>query len=196
MSHTRSALSRLTLSGARRSRARLGAAALAVALVASVSACGSDSSTDEPKAAAATSAESLVVEDPWVRGTDGAKDATMSAAFMVLDNEGDEELTLTGATTDVARSVEIHEMAVVDGKSVMRELDGGLVLSPGKGQLLQPGGFHLMLMGLTGPLHAGDEVTLTLELADGSTTEVTAPVKAFTEEEEHYHAPGTGDHEH
>ncbi|GGD27642.1 copper chaperone PCu(A)C [Nocardioides daphniae] len=190
MSHTRSPLN----------RARLGAAALVVALAGSVAACGTDTgekgASSKAAAPAAASADALVVEDPWVRGTDGAKDATMSAAFMVLDNEGDEEFTLTGATTDAAARVELHEMAMVDGKSVMREIDGGIVLAPGKGQLLQPGGLHIMLMDLTGGLAAGDEVTLTLELADGSTKEVTAPVKAFTEEEEHYHAPGTADHEH
>lgn len=176
-------------------RARTGAAALTLVLAAGLSACGSEA--DEPDAAPqAPAADSLVVEDPWVRGTDGAEDATMTAAFMVLDNEGDEELTLVGASTDVAKTVELHEMAMVDGASVMQEIDGGITLAPGKGQLLQPGGMHVMLMGLTGPLEAGTEVDLVLELSDGSTLDVTAPVKAFTEEEEHYHAPGTAEHSH
>lgn len=175
-------------------RARTGAATLTLLLAAGLSACGSE---EAPEATpAATSAESLVVEDPWVRSTDGAEDTSMTGAFMVLDNTGDEELTITGASSDVAKMVELHEMAMVDGASVMQEIDGGIALAPGKGQLLQPGGMHVMLMGLTTELEAGSEVDLVLELSDGSTVEVTAPVKAFTEEEEHYHAPGTGDHEH
>lgn len=178
-----------------RARTRTAVATLTLLLAAGVSACGSEA--EEPETApAATSADSLVVEDPWVRSTDGAKDATMTAAFMVLDNTGAEELTLVGASTELAGEVELHEMVMADGQAVMQEIDGGITLAPGKGQLLQPGGMHVMLMGLTGGLVAGDEVDFVLEFADGSSQEVTAPVKAFTEEDEHYHAPGTGDHEH
>ena len=42
----------------------------------------------------------------------------------------------------------------------------------------------------------GDEVDLSLVFSDGSTQDLVVPVKAFTEEEGHYHAPGTGDHDH
>ena len=48
-----------------------------------------------------------------------------------------------------------------------------------------------MLMGVTTELAPGDEVDLALELSDGSTQELTVPVKEFTEEEGHYHEPGT-----
>lgn len=182
-----------------RRRPRVAASIAALLLAATLAACGNeiDAPGADPSATpAAASAESLTVEDPWVRSTDGAEDTSMTGAFMVLDNTGDEELTVTGASSDVAKKVELHEMAMVDGASVMREIDGGIVLAAGKGQLLQPGGMHVMLMGLTEELPAGAEVDLVLELADGSTLEVNAPVKAFTEEDEHYHAPGTGDHEH
>lgn len=54
-----------------------------------------------------------------------------------------------------------------------------------------PGGDHVMLMGLDGELAPGDEVDLVLEFSDGSQRELTVPVKEFTEEEGHYHAPGT-----
>lgn len=176
---------------------RSGAAALTtLTLSIALTACGSQDDEPAETAPAASAGESLVVEDPWIRATEESKDATMTAAFMVLDNDGSEELTVTGASTEVAARVELHEMVMADGKMVMQEMESGVVLAPGKGQLLQPGGAHLMLMDLTGALAAGDEVELTLELSDGSQVEVTAPVKAFTEETEHYHAPGTGKHDH
>ena len=40
-------------------------------------------------------------------------------------------------------------------------------------------------------LKPGDEVPLTLEFSDGSSHDLTIPVKAFTEEEEHYHPTTT-----
>lgn len=44
-----------------------------------------------------------------------------------------------------------------------------------------------MLMGLTDELTPGDEVSLTLTFDDGTTQDLVLPVKAFTEEEPHYH---------
>jgi periplasmic copper chaperone A len=150
-----------------------------------------------PEVSPESGVPALSVEDPWVRATTGSEDPTMSAAFMTLDNEGGDELRVVSASADVAGMVQLHEMAMVEGASVMREIPDGIVLAPGRGQLLQPGGMHVMLMDLKTELVAGDEVELTLELADGSLVEVSAPVKEFTEEEGHYHAPGTDeDHAH
>ncbi|WP_166390578.1 copper chaperone PCu(A)C [Nocardioides ochotonae] len=173
-------------------RSALGALALAGALV--LSACGEDTEPAEQSGSAATSGPEIVVTDPWVRATDGAEDTTMTAAFMDLANQGDEGVSLVSASSDVAGTVEIHEMANVDGKAVMQEAEDGVELKARGGQLLQPGGYHVMLMGLTEELAAGDEVELTLEFSDGSTQEITAPVKAFTEEEGQYHDHSSHDH--
>ena len=177
-------------------------AALAMALttgLAGLTACGSDdpdtrSGTEQTTTQEASAA--IEVEDPWVRATEGAEDTTMTAAFMVLDNTGSADVTLTAARAEVAGRTELHEMVVKDGKSVMQAIEGGLELAAGKGQLLQPGGNHVMLMDVTQPLAPGDEVELVLEFSDGSEQTVSAPVKAFTEEEGHYHAPGTPEHTH
>ena len=115
----------------------------------------------------------------------------MTAAFMMVTNEGEQEVTLVGADTEVAGMVEIHEMTEVDGEMVMQAIEGGLVLAPGRGQMLQPGGNHIMLMEMRQALAPGDEVALTLEFSDGSSKELTVPVKPFTEETGHYHEPGT-----
>ena len=173
-------------------RSALGALALAGALA--LSACGEDTDAAEQSGSAATSGPEIVVTDPWVRATDGAEDTTMTAAFMDLANQGDESVSLVSASSEVAGTVEIHEMANVDGKAVMQEAEDGVELKAHGGQLLQPGGYHVMLMGLTDELTAGDEVALTLEFSDGSTQEITAPVKAFTEEEGQYHDHGSHDH--
>lgn len=174
--------------------ARSLAALMAVlGLALGLTACGEDPApaaegTDEPR---------VVVEDPWVRATTGTEDPSMTAAFMVIDNDGDAEVTVTGATSPVAGVVELHEMAVVDGETVMRATEDGFTLAPGRGQVLQPGGLHVMLMDLQTELAPGDEVALTLLLDDGTEVPVEAPVKEFTEEEGHYHEHGDeGDHDH
>ena len=176
---------------ARATRAGLGAVGLALAL----SACGGASSADDTPTT--TQEASLVVSDAWVRATTGSEDPTMTGAFMNIDNDGEADVSLTGASSPGAGMVELHTMAMADGAMVMRRILGGIEIEAGYGQALMPGGDHVMLMGLTEELAPGEEVELVLEFSDGSSQELTVPVKAFTEEEGHYHEPGTpADHGH
>ena len=161
----------------------------------STSGSTSDADADEAGTESAVGA-GVVVGDPWVRATVGSEDTSMSAAFMTLDNPADQDVALVGASSPVAGMVELHEMAMVDGTMAMQEVQDGIVLEAGRGKVLEPGGFYVMLMDLQTELAAGDEVDLTLEFSDGSVQEMTVVVKEFTEEEGHYHAPGTGEHDH
>ncbi len=129
-----------------------------------------------------------MVEDPWVRTTEGATDSTMTAAFMSLVNPGDANVSLTGASTSVAMMCQVHEMVKgSDGKAVMQEAKNGVVIPAGSHAHLTPGGFHVMIMGLKQALPVGSEVTLELTFSNGTTKTVVAPVKVFTEETDHYH---------
>lgn len=157
-------------------------AVLSLALLAG---CG-DSAEETTSGAEAVSFEVAAV-DGWVRATTGTEDPSMTGAFMTIDNEGDRQVTLTGASSPVAGKVELHEMVMQDGAKVMREMTGGLEIPAGRGQMLMPGGHHIMLMGLTDPLQPGDEVDVTLEFASGDEVALTLPVKEYTEEEPHYH---------
>jgi hypothetical protein len=173
----------------RRARATLPAAG--VALLLALTGCAA-STADET---ASADGPDVVVSDAWVRATEGTDDPSMTGAFMAIDNEGEEDVSLTGASSPVAGAVELHEMAMVDGSMVMRKIDGGIEIQAGFGQALMPGGNHVMLMGLSEELAPGDEVELVLEFSDGSSQELTVPVKEFTEEEGHYHE-SDGPHSH
>jgi copper(I)-binding protein len=165
-------------------------AGLVVALPLLLSSCGSTEAAPPPTQAAATT-PGVLVEDAWVRATVGSKDTTMTAAFMSLTNPGKTEIKLTSATSPVAGMVQLHEMATKDGKMVMQEKAGGIVVPAESHAHLAPSGDHVMLMELKEPLKPGDEVPLTLKFSDGSSHDLTVPVKAFTEEEEHYHPSAT-----
>lgn len=131
----------------------------------------------------------LVVEAAWVRTTTGAKDPSMTGAFMSIVNPGETEVRLVGAEYPDAGMVQIHEMVKADDKMVMQEAKGGVAVPAGGHLHLAPGGYHVMLMMLKKELLVGEEVSLTLKFSDGSTIPVTAPVKEFVEEEDHYHSP-------
>ncbi len=80
----------------------------------------------------------------------------MSAGFLVVTNNTDEETRITHVTSSQFEAVEIHETTVTDGISRMRELDALVV--PGRTSVvLERGGKHLMLMR---PQDLQDSVTL------------------------------------
>lgn len=109
------------------------------------------------------------IGNPWVRGTVGGMRAT--GAFMQIDSKTD--VTLIGAASPVARVVEVHEMAVVDNVMRMRAV-ASLAVPAGKPVMLEPGGYHVMLIGLEKPITPGTSVpiTLTFEGRDGKRQQV------------------------
>ena len=108
-------------------------------------------------------AQSVKVNEAWVRGTVQGQNAT--GAFMELTSKSNARLV--NASSPAAKTVEVHNMKVEGGVMKMFPVDG-LDLPAGKTVKLAPGGYHVMLMGLNMPLQAGKSIPfkLTFELAD------------------------------
>jgi copper(I)-binding protein len=83
---------------------------------------------------------------------------------------------LVRASTPSAERVELHEHINDDGVMRMREVDGGFVVSEDQPLQMKPGGFHIMLIGLSDPLMAETDITLTLGFASGIETTIQVPV--------------------
>ena len=116
----------------------------------------------------------IVVKDPWVREVPPV--STMSAAFMEIYNEGDEDDYLIGVETDVARVAELHTTIMEGGMMRMRKLEK--VKVPAKGKVsFKPMGKHIMLIDLKKVLRAGEKVKLTLIFKKSGRVEVQAPVR-------------------
>lgn len=152
--------------------------------------------TAAPASASAEAGQSLAFSGGWAKA---AETGGMTSAFGTLKNNGPEDLTIVAARSAAAGDVELHETATgADGTMTMREIDGGFVVPAGGEFQLEPGGTHLMLMELTRDLLAGDELAITLELGDGSTTDIQATAKDFAGANENYgdaaaEGHGTGD---
>lgn len=136
-------------------------------------------------ASAAGSGE-VTITDTWVKATAGAQDPTMTAAFGVLTNHTDQDLTVVSATNDVTDHTELHEMAMVDGAMVMRPIAGGIKIPANGTTTLEPGGLHVMIMDLTTPITPGDDVHVTLTLNDGTSMTCAALAKDFAGANEQY----------
>ena len=166
-----------------RSTAMTPALGAALAAVLILSGCAGGQPAETPAASVrADAAASVTVADAWVKAADDG----MTALFGTVENAGASSITLTGAETDAAEMAGVHETVESDGAMTMREKEGGFEIDAGGNLLLEPGANHVMLMGLTGPLQAGDEVTVTLSFSDGSTLDVVAPVKDFQGANEKY----------
>jgi periplasmic copper chaperone A len=111
-----------------------------------------------------------------------------TGCYLILTAAGDDRLASV-ASPD-ANLVQIHESRMESNMMMMRELREGLALPAGQPVALEPGGAHLMLLGVKEPLVAGDTVALTLTFATSAPVEVTATVgQPAASEYDHAAAP-------
>ena len=114
-----------------------------------------------PALAQEVKAGDLVITQAWSRATpSGAK---IAGGYLTIENKGAASDRLLGGSGDIARKIEVHEMAMNNGVMTMRPLDKGLTIEPGKTVKLAPGGYHLMIMDLKSPFKQGEKVPVTLE---------------------------------
>ncbi len=82
---------------------------------------------------------------------------------------------LIAVASDVAERVELHTHLIdANGVARMIEVEDGLAVAPGETHMLQRGGDHVMLMGLTRPLADGDTFELRLRPPPGTGRAATA----------------------
>ncbi|RXJ88749.1 hypothetical protein CRV01_08990 [Arcobacter sp. CECT 8983] len=124
--------------------------------------------------ASALFASSIEVKNSYVRATPPG--LPNSAAFMTVINNTDKDVAIVKASSPVSKVVELHTHDMKDGVMKMYQVPKIDVTSKSQ-TVLKPGGFHIMLIGLYNPLKVGENVELTLELSNGETKTITAPVK-------------------
>jgi copper(I)-binding protein len=119
----------------------------------------------------------LRIDHPYATTTPPG--AANGAAYLRgIRNTGDQADRLIGASTPVARTVEIHR-SVVDAQNVMRmRAIEGIALPPKSEVQLRHGGeYHLMLIDLKQPLKDGDRFPMTLRFEKAGEREVTVWVQ-------------------
>ncbi len=116
----------------------------------------------------------ITVSDAWARTSPMLERA--GAAYMVLQNGGAAEDKLLSVEGDVAQTIELHETKEMNGMMQMSPVPNIPVAAGGKTEL-KPGGLHVMLIGLTRELKAGDKVQLTLNFEKAGKIPVTVEVK-------------------
>jgi len=131
----------------------------------------------------------LTIEPGWARAS-ATPHAKAGAAFFVIHNKGGSDDVLIGADSGVGGKTEVHTHKHENG--VMKMMPAGDVTVPSGGMvMMKPGGLHVMLMGLHGPLKEGEHFQVKLNFAN--TGEVTVPVTIMGVAAK---GPGNGGHGH
>jgi periplasmic copper chaperone A len=120
----------------------------------------------------ASAAAAIAVKDAWARATPPG--STVGVVYaLILAEQADE---LVSASTDAAERAEVHASMSEGGTMKMRPM-ASVALPANKLVQLQPGGLHMMLIGLHKPLQAGTAFTITLRFR--SSQPLTVPVKVI-----------------
>jgi len=115
----------------------------------------------------ALSAGTVDVLQPWSRP---AVAGTTGIGYMVLANHGPAD-ALEKVESPLAARVEMHSSSMSGGVMTMRREDRVPVPAGGR-TTFGPGAYHLMLIGLTRTLKAGDQAPATLSFASGAKVKV------------------------
>jgi copper(I)-binding protein len=114
----------------------------------------------------------LEVNNAWAGATPGK--AENGAAYLTIQSPTADRLV--SASSPVAKKAELHTMSMQGMVMKMRPITG-LDIPAGQPVTLQPGGEHIMLMGLNQPLHEGQSFPLTLDFEKAGPRTVTVTVE-------------------
>ena len=103
-----------------------------------------------------------------------AGEGATSAVYVTIDNTGSQaDALVVGRRATAAQTVELHEVKNDGGMMKMRPVQKIPLPAGGKVEL-KPGGYHVMLIGLTRDLKPGETVPVTLVFEHGAEVQVDA----------------------
>jgi copper(I)-binding protein len=121
-------------------------------------------------------ADSVKIENAWARATvPGQK---VAGGFM--DLTADADMVVVGGSSPVSTSLELHIMKMDGGVMEMRQLKE-IALPKGQTVKLEPGGLHIMFIGIKKQIKPGDKVPVTLIVkgADGKEQKLNVQAEAY-----------------
>jgi len=97
---------------------------------------------------------------------------------MTIDNRGSGDDRLISVEAAAPAKAMLHASGSSGGISRMRHMGAGLALPAGTAVQLKPGGTHVMITGLGGPLHTNDVVKLRLQFEKSGPRDIDVSVGA------------------
>lgn len=118
--------------------------------------------------------DSILINDAWVREVPPG--TSVSAVYMTIENKGGPD-KLVDISSKVADKAELHTSKVDENDVATMEMIEVLEIPSDSKIELEPGGMHLMLIGLKESLVGKESVKLQLEFDKAGVVIVEVPVK-------------------
>ena len=117
----------------------------------------------------------IVTESVFVRPTPPGIDST--ELYLRIVNQGSAPVRLLGASSPVARAGELRQSYEWEGMVMMAHFPDGVEIPAGGEMVLKPGGYYIMLIGLSRPVVEGETLPVRLEFADRDPLDLEAQAK-------------------
>lgn len=124
----------------------------------------------------------IMIHDAWARASIGK--APNSAAYMTVMTHGDAADRLIAVETPAAKAAELHNHIMENDIAKMRPVEA-IDINPGEPATLEPGGLHVMLMGLKEKLEADNVLKLTLTFEQAGEVTLDVPIKSLKDAMKH-----------
>jgi len=115
----------------------------------------------------------IVASDAWARPT--LTGTRTGAVYLMLSNRTATADHLVGVSTAVANRAELHEDVTENGMMSMNAVPD-LLLPPGASVAIEPGRYHIMLIGMKKPVNVGESFPITLTFAAAPPLDVSVVV--------------------
>jgi copper(I)-binding protein len=117
--------------------------------------------------------QGIEIRDPWARP---AAQGENGVVYFAVRNGAREADVLTGVSSEVAEAVEMHE-SKMEGEVMQMHPLPSVPLDPGAELTFQPGGMHIMLIGLKKELKLGEEIEVTFHFKNFGEITLQVPVQ-------------------
>ncbi len=127
------------------------------------------------------SSQQINISKVWSRPVHATIDSqgdylSNGVVYLTINNSGIAD-TLVSVETDVCKKVELHQSKMVDGMMTMNMLKGGLAVPEHGLVKMEPGSYHIMLIGMKISLDPGDSFDLTLHFEKNDPVTLISDVK-------------------
>jgi len=108
----------------------------------------------------ASANDSIIVRDAWM--LEAPPNARVIAGYMTIENKSSKSRTLIGVSSELFKKIEIHRTEM-HGDIMRMVPQEELEIPAGAAVSLQPGSYHLMLIGPESVPQEGERITLKLQ---------------------------------
>ncbi len=121
--------------------------------------------------------DAVAINDGWSRQP--AEGQTVGVAYATVINGSDSDVRIVAASSSASSDVQLHEtLMTAEGAMTMQEVED-FVVPAGGTFVFEPGGPHIMMMGIDAATYPTDTVDVTITFDDGTSRSFDAEVRAI-----------------